>query len=95
VTIGLMAAMMISAAAGCTNMSRSDSSALRAQTNFDLSKCEALEPGLFRCPGYDAPLCNPDFSRNDIECVKVTRDGVLIQARTESQDPREFAQIVR
>lgn len=51
-----------------------------AITQFDLAKCETLEPSLYRCPGLDAPLCDPDFERNAVQCVKVTKDGVLLQA---------------
>ncbi|HKF28862.1 MAG TPA: hypothetical protein VKB29_06520 [Candidatus Binataceae bacterium] len=47
---------------------------------FDLAKCETLEPSLYRCPGLDAPLCDPDFERNAVRCVKITKDGVLLQA---------------
>jgi len=50
-----------------------------ATANFDLSKCEVLEPSLYRCPGIDAPLCDPDFERNGVQCVKITRSGVLLQ----------------
>jgi hypothetical protein len=51
-----------------------------AAAQFDLAKCETLEPSLYRCPGLDAPLCDPDFERNAVQCVKITKDGVLLQA---------------
>ena len=51
----------------------------QALAQFDLAKCQELEPSLYRCPGIDAPLCNPDFERNSVQCVKITRDGVLLQ----------------
>jgi hypothetical protein len=28
----------------------------------------------------DAPLCDPDFERNAVQCVKITKEGVLLQA---------------
>lgn len=52
----------------------------QALAQFDLAKCETLEPSLYRCPGIDAPLCDPDFERNSVQCVKITRGGVLLQA---------------
>jgi hypothetical protein len=52
----------------------------RATGQFDLAKCETLEPSLYRCPGLDAPLCDPDFDRTAVQCVKITKDGVLLQA---------------
>ena len=51
-----------------------------AIAQFDLAKCETLEPSLYRCPGLDAPLCDPDFERTAVQCVKITKDGVLLQA---------------
>lgn len=51
-----------------------------AMAQFDLAKCETLEPSLYRCPGIDAPLCDPDFERNSVQCVKITKGGVLLQA---------------
>jgi hypothetical protein len=51
-----------------------------ALAQFDLAKCETLEPSLYRCPGIDAPLCDPDFERTSVQCVKITRNGVLLQA---------------
>jgi hypothetical protein len=60
-------------AAGCAPMSPQ-----RARPDFDLSKCETLEPGLFRCNGFDAPLCNSDFSRADVGCFKISADGNLV-----------------
>ena len=51
----------------------------QALAQFDLAKCQELEPSLYRCPGIDAPLCNPDFERNSVQCVKITKDGVLLQ----------------
>jgi hypothetical protein len=56
-----------------------EAQAQRMAANFDLSKCEILEPSLYRCPGSDKPICDPDFARNEVECVKVTRNGVLLQ----------------
>jgi len=52
----------------------------QALAQFDLAKCQTLEPSLYRCPGIDAPLCDPDFERNSVQCVKVTKGGVLLQA---------------
>ena len=52
----------------------------QAAAQFDLAKCENLEPSLYRCPGSDVPLCDPDFERNSVQCVKITKSGVLLQA---------------
>jgi hypothetical protein len=52
----------------------------QALAQFDLAKCQTLEPSLYRCPGIDAPLCDPDFERNSVQCVKITKGGVLLQA---------------
>jgi hypothetical protein len=77
-----LAALAILAVAGCSSVTPSSETPAQkyASANFDLSKCEVLEPSLYRCPGVDRPLCDPDFSRDEVECVKITKSGVLLQA---------------
>ncbi len=81
VSAGLAALAML-AVAGCSSVTPSSETPAQkyAAANFDLSKCEVLEPSLYRCPGVDRPLCDPDFSRDEVECVKITKHGVLLQA---------------
>ncbi len=67
--------------AGCASVQPSSETAAQEQAiqNFDLSKCQVLEPSLYRCPATDQALCDPDFARNDVQCVKITKTGVLLQ----------------
>ena len=60
-------------AAGCAATSPQ-----RPRPDFDLSKCETLEPGLFRCNGFDAPLCDSNFTRSEVGCFKISSDGNLV-----------------
>jgi hypothetical protein len=46
-----------------------------AEMNFDLDKCLPIEPNLYRCPAVDKPLCTVEFSRPDIECVRIGAKG--------------------
>lgn len=83
--VGFCAVAMVAALAGmsaCSSATRAPetSAQTRAVARFDLAKCETLEPSLYRCPGLDAPLCDPDFDRTSVQCVKITKDGVLLQA---------------
>lgn len=51
-----------------------------AEMNFDLDKCLPIEPNLYRCPAIDKPLCSVEFSRPDIECVRIGPKGhVFVQ----------------
>jgi hypothetical protein len=67
--------------AGCSAVTPSSETTAQklATANFDLAKCEELEPYLYRCPGVDRPLCDPDFARAPIQCLKITKSGVLLQ----------------
>jgi hypothetical protein len=79
-----IAAML--AAAGCspaTPPPGATEAQMQQAARFDLSKCEILEPSLFRCPGTDKPVCDPDFSRNEVECIKVTHNGVILEVPSE------------
>ena len=71
---------------GCSSSAAPDATAAQKSIlmNFDLSKCQPLEAGLFKCPAVDKPLCNPDMARSDVECIKVAKDGSLYV-----QGPRE------
>lgn len=51
----------------------------RALQNFNLGRCQQLEPGLYRCPTSDKVLCTPGFARTDVECVHVDATGVILR----------------
>ncbi|HVA81478.1 MAG TPA: hypothetical protein VNF29_11185 [Candidatus Binataceae bacterium] len=69
------------ALAGCSAFTpSSETLAQKAATaNFDLAKCEMIESFLYRCPGADEPMCDPDFARLPIRCIKITKSGVLLE----------------
>jgi hypothetical protein len=47
--------------------------------NFDLSKCQPTgDPGLYKCPEIDKPICDPSFTRTDVDCVRVTANHVFV-----------------
>ena len=65
--------------AGCANVARYASN---NGEHFNLGRCNMLEPGLFRCPNSEEPLCDPSFARtNQVECIKITSNGELIPAQ--------------
>ena len=48
--------------------------------NFQLDKCQVLGANLYKCPAIDQPLCTPEFTRTDINCVHIGPKGsVFIQ----------------
>lgn len=44
----------------------------------NLDRCKVLEAHLYRCPGIEEPLCDPDFARPQVPCLAVTRNGTLL-----------------
>lgn len=50
---------------------------------MNLARCELLEPHLYRCPGIEEPLCDPDFARPEVPCLKVTHNGTLLGASSD------------
>ncbi len=46
---------------------------------FDLGQCQQLSPSLYKCPALDKPLCDPGYNKNDVICVKVDKNGVVLQ----------------
>ncbi len=46
---------------------------------FDLGQCQQLSPSLFKCPALDKPICDPGYNKNDVICVRVNKNGEVIQ----------------
>ena len=47
---------------------------------FDINACQQIEPGLYKCPAADKPICNPDYN-GQAECVRIGPKGsVFIQS---------------
>jgi predicted component of type VI protein secretion system len=52
----------------------------KTELHFDINKCEQIEPGLYKCPAADKPICNPDYN-GQAECVRIGPKGsVFIQS---------------
>jgi hypothetical protein len=72
----------IAAIAGCAPAAPPPDSGeipVEQAARFDLSKCQVLEPGLYRCSGTDTPVCDPDFARTSVRCIKVTHNGKILE----------------
>lgn len=72
--------------AGCASSETPPASqqAALAQTelHFDLSKCQELGAGLYKCPAADKPVCSPDYTGQG-ECVRIGPKGsVFVQSQT-------------
>ena len=52
-----------------------------AEMNFDINKCMPIEPNLFRCPAIDQPLCTTEFSRPDIQCLRIGPKGSVFLSK--------------
>jgi hypothetical protein len=90
VIVGLKRAAMIGAfamlaAGGCSSQTQPppavDAGSPLAQANFDLQKCEQLEPNLYKCPAVDKPLCTPEYNRDDLICVRIGPKGSVFVQR--------------
>ncbi len=71
---------------GCSSSEPQPASqqAALAQTelHFDLSKCQQLGAGLYKCPAADKPVCSPDYTGQG-ECVRIGPKGsVFVQSQT-------------
>lgn len=54
----------------------------QTELHFDLSKCQQLGAGLYKCPAADKPVCSPDYNGQG-ECVRIGPKGsVFIQNQT-------------
>jgi predicted component of type VI protein secretion system len=52
----------------------------RTELHFDVNACQQIEPGLYKCPAADKPICNPDYN-GQAECVRIGPKGsVFVQS---------------
>jgi hypothetical protein len=78
----LISALWVLGLAGCSSSTPAPESASTkgAVMNFNLDTCQQLEPGLYKCPAIDKPICNPDYAGSSVECVRVGKKGsVFVQ----------------
>lgn len=51
----------------------------KTELHFDINACQPIEPGLYKCPATDKPICNPDYN-GQAECVRIGPKGsVFVQ----------------
>jgi hypothetical protein len=77
----LAASLGMLALGGCSSQSTEAAPAQPVMANFELSKCQMLEPNLYKCPSVDQPLCTPEFNRTDVNCVRVGPKGSVFVQR--------------
>ena len=85
-TSATIAALAMLAFAGCSSQQTEVTPAQKAageyaEMNFDINKCMPIEPNLFRCPAIDQPLCTTEFSRPDIQCVRIGPKGSVFLSK--------------
>jgi hypothetical protein len=44
-----------------------------------------LNPGLFKCPAMDKPICNPDYTGTPVECLKIDKNGSIMVQQLQTQ----------
>ncbi|MGH8676981.1 MAG: hypothetical protein ACREUQ_01350, partial [Burkholderiales bacterium] len=76
---GAVGLAVLAGCAGYTPPPPETAAQKQAMANFNLGQCTQIEPGLYRCPASDKAICTPGFARTDVECVQVTKDGVVIR----------------
>ena len=86
IKIGSLAALfgvaaMAATISACSSQSQPPQSNAGNQVamRFDLSQCQQISPNLFKCPAVDKPICDPGYNKGDVICVKVDKDGVVLQ----------------
>ncbi len=66
---------------GCSSQSTEAAPANPIQVNFALDKCQPLEANLYKCPAIDQPICTPEFTRADVNCVRIGPKGSVFVQR--------------
>ena len=82
--ISTAAVLVLLVLAGCSSYSEPSTAEQKAlaktELHFDINACQQIEPGLFKCPAADKPICNPDYN-GQAECVRIGPKGsVFVQS---------------
>lgn len=76
-------ALGLMALGGCSSSEPSaatQAALAKTELHFDINACQQIEPGLYKCPAADKPICNPDYN-GQAECVRIGPKGsVFVQS---------------
>ncbi|MGA7869831.1 MAG: hypothetical protein WCA22_02930 [Candidatus Binatus sp.] len=68
---------------GCSSSepsSAQQASLAKTELHFDINACQQIEPGWYKCPAADKPICNADYN-GQAECVRIGPKGsVFVQS---------------
>jgi predicted component of type VI protein secretion system len=82
-SISAVAVLGLLALGGCSSSEPSaatQAALAKTELHFDINACQQIEPGLYKCPAADKPICNPDYN-GQAECVRIGPKGsVFIQS---------------
>ncbi len=83
ITLAVLGLLVLSGCASSEPPPASQQAALaQTELHFDLSKCQQLGAGLYKCPAADKPVCSPDYTGQG-ECVRIGPKGsVFVQSQT-------------
>jgi predicted component of type VI protein secretion system len=78
-----VAVLALMALGGCSSSepsSATQAALAKTELHFDINACQPIEPGLYKCPAADKPICNPDYN-GQAECVRIGPKGsVFVQS---------------
>ena len=79
--IGGLSLLVLAGCSSYTEPSAAEQKALaKTELHFDINACQQIEPGLYKCPAADKPICNPDYN-GQAECVRIGPKGsVFVQS---------------
>jgi predicted component of type VI protein secretion system len=82
-SISAVAVLGLLALGGCSSSEPSaatQAALAKTELHFDINACQQIEPGLYKCPAADKPICNPDYN-GQAECVRIGPKGsVFVQS---------------
>ena len=80
-TAAVLGLLVLAGCSSYTEPSTAEQKALaKTELHFDINACQQIEPGLYKCPAADKPICNPDYN-GQAECVRIGPKGsVFVQS---------------
>jgi PBP1b-binding outer membrane lipoprotein LpoB len=79
VPAAVLAAMLV--LGGCSSQNADQPTEKPMAVNFQLEKCQQIEPNLYKCPAVDQAMCTPEFQRTDVNCIRIGPKGSVFVQR--------------
>jgi hypothetical protein len=69
------AAAIVGVLQGWGSAQETNEKSQKLELKFDLTKCQQINPNIYKCPAIDKPICTTEYNQPGVECVHIGKKG--------------------